>query len=244
MSIKYGVAAIATALLLTASDAAAQSNEQRWSFTFGGGVAPSVNGIYHEGGNGTVLSLPTSVGEREWADIYNSGFSMRAGVGYLVGPRAELTGTFTYLSQDAEQISVGTVASLDLRSDFGEYRDWGLEGGVRFHFAPDAVVNPYIAVAGGARWIDAMPATFRVPAANVVLTDVPFYDDAVVPTFGGDFGVQFRAGARVRFGVETGVRWIGDISDVEGLAGTGLENLNDTSSRWIVPILGTFTVRF
>jgi hypothetical protein len=246
MAIKRTVATatIAAALLFGASEVSAQSSEQRWNFTFGGGTAPSVNGIYHEGGSGTVLTLPTRVGERNWSDIYNGGFSMRAGIGYLAGERTEITGAFTYLRQDIEQISVGTVASFDLRSDFGEYRDWGLEGGVRWHFAPDAVVNPYIGVAAGARWIEAMPATFRVPAANVVLSEVPFYDEAVVPTFGGDFGVQFRAGERVRFGVEAGLRWIGDIKDVDGLAGTGLENLNDTSSRWVLPILGTLSVRF
>ena len=36
-----------------------------------------------------------------------------------------------------------------------------------------------------------MPATLTVPAAGVVLADTPFYDESTVPSFGGDFGVQF-----------------------------------------------------
>lgn len=89
-----------------------------------------------------------------------------------------------------------------------------------------------------------MPATFSVPAAGVVLADTPFYDDSTVPTFGGGFGVQFAVAPRVRLGVETGLRWTGDLSGIEGLAGTGLENLNDSSSRWTLPVLGTISVRF
>jgi len=237
------VLSVAMILAAVASPAQAQT-EPRWSVTFGAGTAPTVSGIYHEGGSGTVLGLATQVDEKEWSDIYDSGFTMRAGVGYAVSPMLEVTGTFSFQRQDAEELSVGNVAGLDLRSRFADYRDWGLEGGIRWHFAPGAPVNPYIGVAGGFRRIDAMPATFAVPAAGVVLADTPFYDESTVPTFGGDFGVQFAVAPQVRLGVEAGLRWTGDLSDVEGLAGTGLENLNDSSSRWTLPILGTLTFRF
>jgi opacity protein-like surface antigen len=229
----------------TVSSAAAQgAPEKRWSVSFGAGTAPTVSGIYHEGGAGTVLNLPTRVEERDWTDIYNSGFTMRIDVGYAITAPLEVFGAFQYLRQDAEELSVGNVAGLDLRASFSDYRDWGLEGGIRWHFAPEAGVNPYIAAAVGIRRIDAMPATFLVPAAGVVLPDTPFYDDSVVPTFGGDFGVQFAVAPSVRLGVEAGLRWTGGLSDLEGLAGTGLENLNDSSSRWTVPILGTISFRF
>ena len=105
---------------------------------------------------------------------------MKLGLGYAVSPKAEMIGSFTWARADAEELSVGNVAGFDLRSQFSNYRDWGLEGGIRWHFAPDAGVNPYIAGVVGARWVDSMPATFSVPAAGVVLRDVPFYDDSVV----------------------------------------------------------------
>jgi hypothetical protein len=227
------------------SPAAAQGpTEGRWSVSFGTGTAPTVSGIYHEGGAGRVLNLATQVDERDWSDIYNAGFTMRADVGYAVTSQLELTGAFRYSRQDAEPLSVGSVAGLDLRSEFGDYRDCGLEGGIRWHFAPDATVHPYIGVAAGLRRVDVMPATFSVPAAGVVLADTPFYDESTVPTFGGDVGVQVAVAPRVRLGVEAGLRWIGDLSEVEGLAGTALENLNDSSRRWTLPVLGTISVRF
>ena len=122
-----------------ASSAAAQGTaEGRWSVTFGAGTAPTVSGIYHEGGAGTVLSLPTQVQERDSSDIYNTAFAMRVGAEYTVMPQLGVTGSFLYSRQDAEGLSVGNVAGLDLRSQFGEYRDWGIEGGIRWHFAPNA----------------------------------------------------------------------------------------------------------
>jgi hypothetical protein len=74
------------------------------------------------------------------------------------------------------------------------------------------------------------------------LNDTPFYDDSTVPVFGGDVGVLLAVSPRVSLGVETGLRYHSDLSDIEGLAGTGLENLNDAGSRWSVPIAGV--VRF
>jgi hypothetical protein len=240
-------AAVFTAALtlLVASSAAAQAGEGRWSLTVGAGVVPTASGIYHEGGSGTVLGLPTQVAERGWSDIYNNGFGLKLGVGYAVAERVDVTTTFGTRRQDARELAVGTVAGLELRSQFSEYRDWGLEGGLRFHLVSrDAPVNAYLGLAGGFRRIDAKPATFSVPEAGVVLNDVPFYDDATVGTFGSDFGLQFTVAPRVRLGVEAGLRYTGGIAALDGLAGTGLENLNDSSSRWTVPVLGTVSFRF
>lgn len=41
-----------------------------------------------------------------------------------------------------------------------------------------------------------------------------------------------------------GVRWQGALTDLEGLAGTGLENLNDVGQRWTLPVSAALTFRF
>jgi len=41
-----------------------------------------------------------------------------------------------------------------------------------------------------------------------------------------------------------GFKWQGDATDLDGLAGTGLESINDESLRWSMPITGGITVRF
>jgi hypothetical protein len=206
-------AAVFTAALtlLVASSAAAQAGEGRWSLTVGAGVVPTASGIYHEGGSGTVLGLPTQVAERGWSDIYNNGFGLKLGVGYAVAERVDVTTTFGTRRQDARELAVGTVAGLELRSQFSEYRDWGLEGGLRFHLVSrDAPVNAYLGLAGGFRRIDAKPATFSVPAAGVVLERCsvlpgrrPSAPSAVTSA------VQFAVAPRIRLGIEAGLRYTG-----------------------------------
>jgi hypothetical protein len=78
----------------------------------------------------------------------------------------------------------------------------------------------------------------------VTLPDTPFYDDSTVPVFGGNVGVLLGGTNRLNVGIEAGIRYHGDLTDIEGLAGTGLENLNDTGSRWSVPVSAVFRIQF
>jgi hypothetical protein len=240
------VLAIAMTAFLVPAAAAAQSSglDGRWTLSVRGGSILPIGGDLHDGGSGSVLGLPTNVSARSNNDIYDAGFGFRAGLGYGVTPRMEVFGEFAYGKADAQQVSVGNVAGLDLRAQFAEYTSRGLEGGLRFHFAPDATLRPYMALVGGVKWIDEIPATFSVPAAGVTLTDTPFYDASVVPVFGGDLGLAFPVAPRVSLGIEVGLRYHTKLQDLEGLAGTGLENLNDVGDRWSFPIVGALQVRF
>ena len=78
-----------------------------------------------------------------------------------------------------------------------------------------------------------------MPAAGVVLTDVPFYDKSTVGVFGADLGFVYDVNKSVALGIEAGLRYQTGPSDLEGLAGTGLEPINDTGSRWSLPVTAT-----
>lgn len=234
------------AVMLLAAPAAAVAQEEgvqgRWSLVFTGGAAFPAGGEFHEGGRGTVLGLPTSVDAKKSGDIFDPAIGWRAGVAYGVSRNVELFGDFAWKRADASELSVGTVAALDLRAEFGDYTSYGMDGGMRYHFVPGARVAPYVSALAGFRRVEAIPGTFSVPAVGVTLRDTPFFGDSTVPVFGGDLGVLFGVSPRVSLGVEAGVRYHTDLSEIEGLAGTGLENLNDAGSRWSVPISGV--VRF
>ena len=92
--------------------------------------------------------------------------------------------------------------------------------------------------------LEEIQSEFSVPAASVVLSDVNFYDSSVVLGLGIGGGVQIDLSERlaVQGGIE--FKWHGDANDVDGLAGTGLESINDESRRWSMPITGGVTVRF
>jgi hypothetical protein len=218
--------------------------KSQWTITITGGAALPTGGEFHQGGSGSVLGLPTSVDSKSNADVFNTGFGWQAGVGYGVTQRVELFGNFAWARAEASELSVGNVASLDLRAAFGDYTTYGMDGGMRLHFMPGSMVSPYVTALAGFRRVEAIPGTFSVPAAGVTLSNVPFFDDSTVPVVGGDVGVLFALSPRIGIGVETGVRYHSKLSEVEGLGGTGLENLNDAGSGWSMPISGVLRFSF
>ncbi len=89
-----------------------------------------------------------------------------------------------------------------LNADFAEYKEWGAELGYRYYFNADKPLKLYVGAVAGLRFVSELPSTFSVPAAGVVLSDVPFYDSSTVGVFGADLGLSFdvgqRRGARAR----------------------------------------------
>ena len=239
MSISLPAAALVVAL--SAAEVRAQSNP--WSVSFDLGTQVSLNGDVHGGGSGTVLGLPTQVEARSYGDIYGNGFYWAAGLGYRLGEAGELRVQGSYTDNPAERLQVGTVAGLPLLGLFDEYKAFGMDFGYRQYFGA-ARVRPYVGAGGGFVRMDTIQSEFSVPAAGVVLSNVNMYDTSVVPTVGAGGGVQINLSDRVA--VQGGVefKWQGDAKGLDGLAGTGLESINDESRRWSMPITGGITVRF
>jgi hypothetical protein len=216
----------------------------RWSLSVQGGTDIEASGDYHDAAQGTVLGLPTTVEAKGYKDVYGRAFRGNVSLGYGVTPNIEVFGRGGYYGTTAKQLQVGNVAGLPLLADFSKYKEWGAEAGVRYYFST-APFKPYVAGVAGVRFLSVAPATFSVPAANVVLTDLPFYDKSTVGVFGADLGASYDLSHNVAIGVEAGLRYQTKPSGIDtGLAGTGLEKINDVASRWSVPILGQITFRF
>jgi hypothetical protein len=243
MEIKRMVAAVVAAGALAGS-AGAQEIEGRWSLSFQGGTDLELGGDVHDGGSGTVLGLPTSVEARSFGDVYDPGFRGQLELGYGLSPTGEVFLRGTYYKMESQTLQVGTVAGLALDADFSDYEEWGGELGYRYYFRTDKPWKVYVAGVAGVRFVSELPSTFSVPAAGVVLSDVPFYDSSSVFVLGADIGVSYDLGERLAIGLETGPRYQTGLSDLEGLAGTGLEPINDTGSRWSMPIVATLRLRF
>jgi hypothetical protein len=233
------VAALMVAL--SAGDARAQSNP--WSVSFDLGTQAGLSGDVHGGGPGTVLGLPTQVEARSYGDVYGNGFYWAAGLGYRVGEAGEIRVQGSYTDETAERLQVGTVAGLPLFALFDDYKAFGMDFGYRQYFGT-ATARPYLGAGVGFVRVDKIQAEFSVPAASVVLPGVDMYDSSFVGSFGGGGGVQIRLSDR--FAVQGGIefKWQGDAKDLDGLAGTGLESINDESRRWSMPITGGMIVRF
>jgi hypothetical protein len=92
--------------------------------------------------------------------------------------------------------------------------------------------------------VDQIQGEFSVPAAGVVLPNVDMYDTSLVPSVGAGGGLQFDLSERVSLQTGVELTWRGDATALDGLAGTGLESINDESRRWSMPITGGITFRF
>jgi hypothetical protein len=244
MSLRSALLSAAACSLILPAASRAEGIEGRWSLAFQGGTDVELSGNVHEGGTGTVLALPTSVDARSYSDVYDPSFRGQASIGYGVSSNGEVFLRGSYYKMSSKTLQVGTVAGLALNADFADYREWGAELGYRYYLSADQPFKPYLAVAGGLRFRSELPSTFSVPQAGVVLTDVPFFDKSTVGVFGGDLGFAYDVSRNVAFGIEAGIRYQTKPGRLDGLAGTGLEAINDTGSRWSLPVLATLTFRF
>jgi hypothetical protein len=241
--------ALATVLVsawgLGPMSASAQTTQRPWSVSFDAGAQVALSGDAHAGGTGRVLNLPTTVTAKSYDDVFGPGFYWTAGLGYATPANGEIRVQGSYTSNPSEQLQVGTVAGLSLLANFEDYKAFEMDFGYRQYLtSSESRVRPFVGAGAGFVRVDRIRSTFSVPAANVVLSDVPFYKSSTVPGFGMGGGVQVGLSDAVAFQVRADAKWHGDLTDEDGLAGTGLEGINDESRRWSMPVTGGITVRF
>lgn len=246
-SIKRTIAALSLMGLVIAIPAAifAQSGIQgKWSLTAKGGLNIEISGDVHDGGTGTVLELPTTVVPKSFSDIYKSALDWEFSLGYGVSASGEILGIFSYRKTSAERIQVGDVADLPLFALFDDWNETGIRLGYRQYFMMDSPLKPYLTVSGGVKFLKRVNSTLTVPAAEVVLADVPFYDKSTLLTFGANVGLCYDVSPNFGILLDAGLQYQGKPKQIEGLAGTGLENINDVASRLYAPISVGAVIRF
>jgi hypothetical protein len=225
--------------------ARAAAQDRPWSLSFDLGSDVALSGDLHAGGTGVVLGLPTAVEARSYGDVYGAPFTWSAALGYAVTPTGEIRGRISYAKASADPLQVGTVAGLDLLGAFDDYVRVGVDVGYRQYLASaERTVRPFLGGSVGFARIDTLSATFSVPAAGVVLPDVPFLESSTVPALGGSAGVQIGLNEWLALQGSAEFQWHGDIGDVDGLAGTGLESINDETRRWSMPVSVGLALRF
>ena len=72
------------------------------------------------------------------------------------------------------------------------------------------------------------------PQVNLAQNATDFYDRTAAFTPGGNVGVLWQASDRVGVFGQVGLRFVTGMPAGDGLVGTGLETINDNSSRWTV----------
>jgi hypothetical protein len=231
------------------------------SFSIIGGYDMSVRGDVHEGAVSPIADLgplnPALAGvsaelrieSRSYDDIYGNASSFGVEMNWPMAGGEVFGQLRTSRSSDGE-VQVGGAyvpalnTTLPVFGRFDGYKSLSLEGGYR-HYLSTGKVRPYIAGRLGTTRVDDIAATFSIPDANILLTDVPFFDGGWNLSGGADLGVTWALSDAASLGVEVGARYHGDLDGDDGaIAGLGLASINDTGARTSFPISLRFQMRF
>jgi len=224
--------------------APAPAREHRWSAEFGLGFDNSISGNINSSGVGTINNQAVVITKNRYEDVYGTGLHVRFGGGYMLKDDTEVRATFTFQSVDADLTRMGDIGSSSLYGQYDDYQSWGLDVGLRRYTDIAYRFRLYGEGTIGLAFIDETDVELVAPGANLAGTATDFYDRTAAFTVAGNAGVLFQASERLGVFGQLGLRYVSGMSQVDGLAGTGLEDINDNSARWTLPFLVGVRARF
>lgn len=259
----FWIAGAAMAGLMVGGPALAAPLESgAWRGSVTAGVERPVGGDVHGGAISPIANLgplnPALAGvsaelriqARSFDDIYEDATTYGVELARGIGGNREIFGAIRRIEADEGSVQVGgafvpaLATTLPVFGRFGEFKATALEAGVRQYFGEGAL-QPYVAGRAGVARVDAINATFTIPAAAITIPNARFYDDSTAVTLGADVGVSYAVTDRFSIAAETGLRWQSKLSDDDSsIAGLGLARINDEGDRLSVPVTVRAMVAF
>ena len=225
------------AWLVTAGVASAQANESSWNVEGGVGWDISLSGDFLSAGIGTLNGLPTVIEPQSFGDVYGTGVQWQFSGGYMVDEINEVRAQFTYQRVGSDVVDIGTTAGSDLVATFDDYKAWTLEAGYRHYFAKRRErLRPYGGGTLGVSVIGEIDGAFSASQAGITRYATDFYDGTAALTLGVNGGVLYGLNEQIDVNAQVGFRYNSGLSQIDGLVGTDLEDINDKSARWTMPI--------
>jgi hypothetical protein len=214
------------------------TGESKWVFDFGLGIDPSINGNVNSGAIGTLQGQATAILPNSYSDVYGTGIQLRFGGGYALNESTELRGIFTYQSAGADLVRLGDIGTSPLYVQYSDYKVFGLDFGYR-RYMPLSVKNFrfYGEGALGIAFISRINAQLAAPASNVIFNSTDFYDRTAAFTWELNAGALFRVAEKVELSAQAGIRHVSGLAQVDQFVGTGLDNINDGTSRLTFPLV-------
>jgi len=234
--------------LATAGAARAQATtepESKWSAEFGIGWDNGISGNINSSGYGEINNQVVVITKNSYNDVYGAGLHLRFGGGYLFKPDTEARVTFTFQSLDADYITpMGDIGTSNLYGQYTDYQTFGIDFGLRRY----ATLRPKLRAYGegtiGIGFVDKTDVTLIAPGANLVTQANDFYDQTAAFTLGVNVGIDVQSGKHVGYFGQLGLRYVGGMTEIDDLVGTGLDNINDKSARWTLPFVVGVHYRF
>ena len=243
-------AALAAIALGTGSAAPAQPTDpfpttaSRFSVDVGVGLDNSISGNINSSGIGRLNDQAVVVLKNSYEDVYGTGLHFRFGGGYMIDEVSEVRVTFTFQSLDADLTPLGDIGASKLYGQYDDYQSFGMDVGLRRYLDLTPKVRAYGEGTIGLAFIDETDVVLVAPSTNLAGNATDFYDKTSAFTLGGNVGVLFKVAEKAGVYGQIGLRYVSGMSAVDGLEGTGLETINDKSSRWTIPFIAGVRIRF
>jgi hypothetical protein len=232
---------ILTALFLAgpAQAQSASAPENPWSAEVSVGWDFNLSGALLKSGIGSIDGSPTVIEEQSYGDVFGTGVQWRFGAGYMYDERQELRAALTIQNVSADVVELGTVDGQPLFGTFDDYTSVAIDFGYRYHLneIQNGRVRPYVGGTIGLAFISEMDADLAAPNIGLVINNANFYDGTTAFAFGVEGGALFPVHDRVDLNVNLGFRYTGGMSDIDPLVNSGLDDINDDSGRWTLPLM-------
>lgn len=215
----------------------------KWSFDVGMGWDNGISGNINSGAVGVLNEQITVILPNSYEKVYGTGFHLRFGGGYMIDDATEVRAFFTYQSLSADLTPFGDIGTGKLYAQYDPYKSFGLDVGFRRYFG-GSEMRFYTEGTIGLGFISEIDAVLSAPASNITALATDFYDRTAAFALGGNVGLLRQLNDRVGIYGQVGLRWMSGLSAVDNLAGTGLQTINDNSSRWTMPIVFGTRIRF
>jgi hypothetical protein len=228
----------ATLLIVTApiATAHAQGVEGVRSVTLSVGTGISLAGNAINEGSGTIDGKPSVLVEQALSNHFSDALRVRFTGSLGLDYNREVFATFGYGKYNGTERVVGSVSGYPLLARLSNADAFDIEGGLRYYLRPEGPIRTYVAGAAGVRFLQATDVTFRVVEVGLTLANQPYFKGSALLIFGGDTGISYDLSDTISLGVELGLRYQGKPGAEPLFADPNLKDVNDTGSRWSLPI--------
>ncbi len=214
----------------------AQGVEGIRSATLSVGTGISLAGNAINEGVGTIDGKPAVLVEQALSNHFSDALRIRFSGGLGLDYNKEVFATFAYGKYNGTERVVGSVSGYPLLGRLSNADAIDIEGGLRYYLRPEGPIRTYVAGAAGLRFLQATDATSRVVEVGLTLASQPYFKGSSLLIFGGDTGVSYDVSDTIALGVELGLRYQGKPGAEPLFADPNLREVNDTGSRWSLPI--------
>jgi hypothetical protein len=210
--------------------------EDTWTGFFSIGSGIGLSGTVMQDGVGTIGDEPAVFVEQSIGHHYSDPLKIRFGGSLGLDYNKEVFASFGYGRFNATERLVGSVGGFPLYTRFSSARAIDLEGGLRYYLQPQGPVRTYVAGVVGLRFLEETEATLRIVELGLTFQDVDYFDASTLFIFGGDVGVSRDLSDRLAIAGEIGLRYQPKPGQESFGVGSGFEDINDTGSRWSLPL--------